>query len=286
MSKGKVITKVTKKVSKYIYDLFRLSILRFIGHGYSYRAAALAYTTLLALVPLLTVTFAIMTIFPAFSQFAEEIKQFLFTHLVATSAETIEQYLQNFISRAGSMSAMQTSFLLLVVIILVYTIECAFNDIWHVKKSRSWSNSFLLYWTIITLTPILAVSTLAISSYIFSLPFISESAQAAELQHWVLRLAPDILSFVTFTLIYFIVPNFTVRLRYAILGGLIATILFDVAKTGFAFYITHYAKYSVVYGTLSTALVFLIWIYLSWIVTLFGAIVSRIAYELDEKESK
>lgn len=253
---------------------------RFFNEGFFYRAAALAYTTLLAIVPLLTVSFTILTAFPAFQGIADNIKDFLFSHFVATSAQTIQTNVQAFINRASQSSPQQILVLLGVAILLVFNIERAFNAAWRVRRARGWTSAFLLYWAVITVTPLLLGAGLAISSYILSLPLITETAPTLYLRNWGLTLAPYGLSFAGFTLLYLIVPNRHVPLRFALFGGIVAMILFEGVKLGFAIYITNFPRYSVIYGALATVVIFLVWLYVSWLVTLYGVLSSRVAYEL------
>jgi membrane protein len=108
---------------------------------------------------------------------------------------------------------------------------------------------------------------------------VSKASATLPIQHLLFSLAPYGLSFTAFSLLYLIVPNCNVALRFALFGGSIATVLFELTKWGFAYYITHFPRYSVIYGALASVVVFLVWMYLSWLIILYGAICCRVAYE-------
>src|SRR5262249_46760885 len=139
---------------------------RFQNDGCASRAAALAFTTLLSLVPLLTVSFSVLTAFPVFQVFATKIQTFIIGNFVATSAETIQQHLQNIVQQTSKLSAIGMFFLLVTSVLMVFNMEQAFNAIWRVTKQRSFVSAFLMYWAVLTLTPVLIGIGLVLSTYL------------------------------------------------------------------------------------------------------------------------
>lgn len=245
---------------------------RFFEDDCSYRAAALTYTTLLSLVPLLAVSFSIFSAFPVFNHLTAQIQNFIFSHFIATSGEVIQQYLTKFVSQTKNLTAIGSFFLVITAVLMMFTMEQAFNAIWRVKSRRIGISTFLLYWAVLTLTPILIGLSIIISTYITAFSFVSTTAQSLGVISWL----PFILNLIFFTLIYVLVPNCYVPIRHAFIGALVATILFSIAKLGFTYYVSQFPTYILLYGALATIPIFLIWLYLSWVIILFGSIISNV----------
>lgn len=255
-------------LSRFFYIVYH----RFVDDGCAYRAAALTYTTLLSLVPLMTVSFAIFSAFPVFSQISSQIQDFIFSHFVAASGQVVQEYLTRFVSQTKNLSALGSAFLVITAILMMFNMEQAFNAIWKVSSRRKGIATFLLYWAILTLSPILIGLSIIVSSYLTQVSIISSTAHHIGL----IAALPFLLNLVFFTLIYWVVPNCYVPIKNAFIGALAATILFTVAKLGFAYYVTHFPTYILLYGALATIPLFLIWVYLLWMIILFGVIISHI----------
>ena len=237
-------------------------------------ASALAFTTLLSLVPLMTVGFAILAVFPAFDAWRGQVESLLYTNLIPATSDVVSSYLQEFSGQAGTLTGLGLSVLVITALLLFSTIEDAFNDIWGVQKGRKFIQRLLLYWAMLTLGPILLVISLALTSYVgtWIIDDLIEKPGYASL--WVLRALPVFLEGLGFLMMYLIIPSREVRFRFALVGALIAVVLFELAKYGFVVFIGNFDTYQVIYGALWTIPVFLVWIYLSWLVTLLGACVS------------
>lgn len=243
-------------------------------------SAALTYTTLLSLVPLSAVVFAVFAAFPVFDTFAAQIQSFVFENFVPTSGEAIQRYIEEFAGKTSRLTAIGTGFLILAALLLMNTIEGAMNDIWYIKSSRKAIPKFMVYWAMLTLGPILIGASLAATSYLTSLPLFGETALIAGLKAKLLALLPFFATAIACTLLYAIVPNTYVPLRNALTGAMVAAALFELAKKGFALYVTAFPTYEIIYGALATIPVFLVWLYLSWMVVLLGA---EISYCLSHK---
>ena len=243
---------------------------RFLRHDALQHAAALTYTTLLSLVPLMTVTLAVFSAFPVADRVYEIIQDFVFANFVPTSSEILRQHLSEFSAKASRLSGFGAVFLVLVALMTMSNIDRVMNTIWEVKSRRGFVNKFLIYWAVLSLGPLLIGASVLVTSYIISLPIMSEAASTG-LGRRLLGLAPVAASAVAFTMLYAIVPNRRVRLAHALTGGVFAALLFEFAKRGFGFYITQFPTYEAIYGALATVPIFLVWLYLSWIVVLLGA---------------
>jgi membrane protein len=258
-------------------DFLKEVIDQFFLDNCALRAAALSYTSLLSIVPLMTVSFTVMSAFPIFKPFGMQIQNFIFENFVAASAQVVQESIQKFTGQALNLSATGLIFLLVTALLMIFNMEQAFNVIWRVKRSRPRTSAFMLYWGLLTFIPILLGVGFAISSYVFSLPVIEGTTQTLGLKGPFLAMSPYLLTFIAFTVLYITLPNCKVMVKSAMAGGFVATILFELAKYGFGLYVLHFPTYELLYGTLAAIPIFLLWIYLSWLIILFGAIVAYVS---------
>jgi membrane protein len=188
--------------------------------------------------------------------------------------EQIQTYLHDFSSKAGQLTVWGLVFLLVSTLTLLSTIEDVFNDIWNVDSGRPWAQRLLVYWAMLTLGPILIAVSLSISSYFLSLTAFADASVLASLRTTLFKVLPFVFELAAFVLFYSMVPNCNVKLRHALVGGLVATVLFELAKYGFGFYLLHFNSYQLIYGAVAVLPIFLVWVYLSWLVVLIGATVA------------
>lgn len=243
---------------------------RFLADRGANNAAALTYTTLFAVVPMMTVTFTMLAAVPAFQDTGEQIQDFIFHNFVPSAGETVQEYLREFTAQARQLTWIGVLLLAVTAFLMLVTIEKAFNTIWRVRQPRRGVSSFLLYWAILSLGPILLGAGFAISTYIASLALIS-GPEALLGAKTLLGMMPLLFSVAAFTLLYATVPNARVPLPHALLGGLFTAVLFEVAKALFGLYVRLFPGYQLIYGAFATVPLFLLWIYLTWLIVLFGA---------------
>ena len=237
-------------------------------------AGALSFTTLLALVPLTAVTFAIFSRFEIFESWMTMSQEFIYGNFVPASGEAVSRYLQIFAANAGKLTIWGLLFLFLTSLMLMATIERVFNDIWHVPHTRKRLHRYLSYGALLVLGPMLIGISLSSTSYLISLPLFSRHAPLGDLKVFLMAAAPMIFEWLAFWALYVVAPNYRVRLRHGLIGSLFATVIFEIAKRGFAFFVTHFANYKAIYGAIAALPVFLIWIYLSWTIILAGAVMT------------
>lgn len=233
-------------------------------------AASLTYTTLLALVPLVTIGLAIFSAFPAFKQFTVGVNEFIAqTMLPEAVGQIVQTHLEEFTRSAGKLTALGFTVLTITAVLLMQTIDGALQRIFRVRRRRPLGLRVLVYWGVLTLGPLLIGASLSLSSY-----FMRASMSVAQRYDAVraLDLIPLALTIIAFTLLYYIVPNRRVLFRHALLGGFGAAILFELMKRVFAYYIAQFPTYTLIYGAFAAIPIFLLWIYLSWLVTLLGAV--------------
>jgi membrane protein len=256
---------------RHINSFMRLWFYHFSHDGGIRHVAALTYTTLLSLVPLMTVMLALFSIFPVSERVAEQVENFLFQHFVPAAGEAVREHLKNFSQKAAKLTGLGFVFLILVALLLMNNIDRAFNTIWHVRRKRSPLATFTVYWAILSLGPILIAISVGVTSYLVTIPFFNETETVAMVGSRLFSMMPVMISALAFTLLYTLAPNRSVMLRHAVAGGVVAAVLFEVTKRGFAFYITTFPTYEAIYGTLAAIPIFLVWVYLSWLVTMLGA---------------
>ena len=243
-------------------------------------ASSLTFTTLISLVPLVTVGLAVFSAFPMFDQFQLAVQKFFVASLVPDNiSRQVLQALTQFASQAKRLGAVGFAFLVLTALALMSTIDRTLNMIWRVRRMRSFGRRVLIYWSAATLGPLafglgLSAVSLAVTS---SRGLFGDGAGGV-------GLLIDVLGFTLLaalmTAMYRFVPNTLVRWRHALAGGLFVAVAFEVAKKVLAWYLASVPTYSLVYGAFATVPILLIWIYTSWLIVLFGAVIAAYAPSL------
>ena len=244
-------------------------------------AAELTITSLLALVPLTTLVFALLALIPNFEDMALKLQQYLFAYFIPASGESIQNYLIEFVEKAKSMSGVGFLMLFITALMMMRTIDKSFNHIWKLKKEQSKVRTFLVYWAVLTLGPIALGASIVITSYINSLPIINEVV--AENSVWFKNILPLLMASIAFTVMYYVIPNRKILIKHALGSAFIAALLFEIAKSGFGLFVKYFSTYELVFGALAAIPLFLIWIYVSWNIVLFGA---EVCFGLSNNEFK
>ena len=255
-----------------VRDLFLFAQRRLREESLPQVAGSLTFTTVFALVPLLTIALAIFTTFPLFNTFRSSLEAYFVQSVMPkTISSTILNYLTMFAAKATRLSAVGAVALIFTSVAMMNLIERVFNRIWRVREVRSWTRRILVYWAIITLGPLLIGVSLTLSSQFFmaTSELVGQVPILGALIYTVVSLA---LTTAGFTLLYVAVPNRDVDWHDAAWGGLVAGLAFELAKRGFAIFITQFPTYSRIYGALAALPLFLLWVYLSWMITLIGAL--------------
>ena len=257
-------------VTPQVKELFSIFIKRCREDNITISAGHLAYVTLLSLVPFIMVTFTIMSAFPAFASVRSKLEHFVFNNFVPTASDVVHKYMSDFVGNASQMSAIGILSLLVVALMLISNVDKTLNRIWRTQSDRPIVYTFAIYWMVITLGPMLIGSSVVVSSYLTGLAAFTEEYTPG-LGTFLLSLVPSGAAMLAFTILYMVVPNRRVFARHALVGAIVATIAFEITKSGFALYVTNFPSYELIYGALAVVPILFLWVYLSWIIVLLGA---------------
>ena len=255
-------------------DLFRFASRRLDEEHLPQVASSLTFTTVLALVPLLTIALAIFTAFPLFNTLRTSLDTFFVQNLMPKLiANTILGYLNQFAAKSTGLSAIGAIALTITAVAMMSTIDRVFNRIWRVRQARPIVQRVLIYWAIVTLGPVLIGFSISVTSYLFMATngVVLKTSLIGAIFYTSVSI---FLTTGAFTLLYVVVPNRVIDWRDAMWGGLLAGIALELAKRIFAIYIVKFPTYTMVYGSVAAVPIFLIWIYLFWMITLSGALVA------------
>ncbi len=254
-------------------DLLRFVLRRLNEERLPEVAGSLTYTTVLALVPVLTIAFAIFTTFPLFITFRDSLEVYLVQSVMPKGiANTILDYLTQFSAKASKLSALGALFLVVTAIFMFGTVDRTLNRIWRVSETRPLLQRLVVYWAVMTIGPLLIGASLTAASEL--LPLLGGGRRDSLLRSVPALLLSLALSTLAFSLVYQTVPNRRVDWREAAIGGLVAALAFEVTRRLFGFAINLGGGYRAIYGALAAIPIFLIWVYLFWLITLLGAVVA------------
>lgn len=248
-------------------------------------SASLSYTSLIAIVPLFAIGLAIFSAFPGFNAIKEQFQEFLIKNFVPDIEQEISHYFVDFLNATAQMTTIGVIGLVITSILMLSTIENSLNFIFKVYKPRNIKTKITLYWTVITLGPLLLGAAFSLRSYLFTLQkFMPEDIVTSPF--FLSNLLPNLITMLTLVMVYVLVPNKKVKVTNAVIGALVAVILFWFLRKGFGLIILKSATYKTIYGALATLPIFLIWMYLAWAVVIFGAVVTAALEEFQQYEGR
>lgn len=253
-------------------------------------ASSLTFTTVLALVPFFTVALSLFTAFPAFGRLRDELGQWLVDQLIPASiADSVLEHLGVFASKASQMGVISLAVFGFTTLSLLLTVDHTLNAIWRVRQPRPLSQRLLVYWAALTLGPLLMGASLAITSYVAAQSGLWLAAAQGDVARHAGQGLLALLKFVELalpvpgiTLLYHYVPNTHVRWRHALAGGLFATLGLALLRWGMGIYLLKMPGYSLIYGAFAAVPVLLLWMYLSWLIVLFGAVIAAYLPALEQ----
>ena len=245
---------------------------RFLAEQGVLHSAALTYTTLFSLVPLMTLSYAVLAMVPSFQGLSGQLEDMIFSNFLPDTGTAIQSSLAQFAAQARSLTLVGVIFLFVTALLMMRSIEAALNRIWQVKSKRKFLSSLLIYWAVVTLGPLLIGVGVALSSYLYGLARLDQLSGGADL----LVIIPWVVTAAAFTLIYAVVPHAPVPWRAALIAGVLAALMFELSKRGFAIFITQFPTYKLIYGAFAAVPIFLVWIFICWCIFIAGATLSRL----------
>ena len=263
-----------KKSYSLLFDFVRRVVRRLLAVQVDRMAGNLTFTTILGLVPLFTVAFSYIARLPGFNTWVDALEPVLLRFLLPGSSTTVRHYLSEFTTRTGDLQGIGIAFVIYTAISLVAEFEREINAMWGIFKARSLVRRTIVY----------AIGFVAVPALIGAAVFVTKwgiehtlriGSVASEALTWLMHPLTLGIGVLVLTLIYALVPaKRPVQWRPALVAGMLAAVAFDLAKTGFAYYIKLAPTYEIVYGALAALPLFLIWVYLSWMILLVGAAIA------------
>lgn len=247
---------------------------RFVQDRCAQIAASLTFTTLLSLVPLITIALTLFSAFPVFDDFSTQIKAYLLDNLMPDKAgKIIAHYMQQFTESATRLTAFGILFLAVTAMLMMVTIDQAFNIIWRVSRPRPLLKRLVIYWAVLTLAPLLLGASLSLTSWLVGLSM-GYAKHIPIFGVGTLKVLPIIFTTLAFAMLFRLVPNRYVPRAHALIGAIVAGVVFETMNRVFGYYISHFPTYKLVYGAFASVPIFLMWIYLSWLTILLGAVIA------------
>jgi membrane protein len=243
-------------------------------------AGSLTFTTLISLVPLLTVMLALFTAFPIFSSFQGALEKYFLKSLIPDNiARPVLGALTEFAAKANKLGSVGLVLLGFTALALMLTIDRTLNSIWRVQRPRPIAQRVLVYWAALTLGPLLLGGSLTLTSLAISAGqgLVSNMPQPLA---FLFGSVEFVVLAAAFAGLFHFVPNTDVRWRHAWLGGMFVALGITAAKTGLAWYMKQVPTFSTLYGAFATVPIFLIWLYLGWVIVLLGALLAANAPSL------
>ena len=237
-------------------------------------AGSLTFLTLLAIVPFITIGLALFAAFPIFDDFKNALAEYLQDSLLPEeTGAMVMSHIADFAANAAQMTAAGLAVLALTAFMLMQTIEKSLNRIWRVAQGRSLAHRLALYSAALVLAPLLIGGSLAATTFLVSAS-LGVLPETVWLDRLLLTALPVVMTALAFTLLFHGVPHCAVRWRHALAGGALAAAGFEIMKILFGLYIAAFPSYQMIYGAFAAIPIFLIWVYLSWIITLTGALLT------------
>lgn len=284
---NKLIAKLkTLSIFKHKWVQFLMYLIKnFLDDNCTQKAALLTYTTLLSIVPILTLLFVILSTVPQLAEAREQIQNAIFSNMLPSTGMQVSKYLNQFANNSSNLTIMGVGILFFTTISTLTTIETAFNQIWRVeKKETSWLN-LVRYWVIITLLPIVLAVVMIVSSTVQSLSFLNQKIGGYGID-WAIWVQIGSIAIVLMGLVamYWFIPRCQVRFKHALVAGIVVGIIFEILKLTFGVIVDNFTSYKAVYGAFAILPLFLLWVYISWNIILLGVQISYCLTIFETKE--
>ncbi|NCI78134.1 YihY family inner membrane protein [Acinetobacter kanungonis] len=239
------------------------------------QAGSLTYTTLFAVVPMLTVFLVIISSIKALEPARQQLQQLIYSNFLPKTTIAFDKVLTAFTDKSSNLTVIGVLFLFITTVMMLTSIENVFNRIWRVREKRGGMIGFMRYWTIISLGPIILGSAFALSSTVASMNLLSSHLAGYEVNGafllWIISFSLSILGFF---ILYWTIPNRSVPIKAAIFAGIFSASVFELLKNLFGYIMSNFTSYEIIYGAFAALPIFLLWIFLSWNIVLLGVEIS------------
>lgn len=246
----------------------RYVVRRFVDDQGLQTAASLTYTSLLGLVPLVAVFLAILGAFPAFGELRADVKEAILAPFAPGASDTVREHLDQFLENTRRLGVVGAIGIGVTAILMLNTIEQTLNGVWRVVERRSLKKRLVIFWSLLTLPPILIAASVSLSSYFNT---IASQADLLGVAGHVKQATPFLMQWVAFSILFLAAPNRRVRVRDGAAGGFVAAALFEGLKNVFGIYVETAGSQQAIYGALAAIPFFLVWMYAAWTMILIGA---------------
>ena len=257
------------------FQFLRFLTRHFFEDNCQQKAASLTYTTMLSIVPVLTVLLMILSSVPALASVRAQIYEVIYSNLLPQSSMQVSEYINSFAEKSSNLTIIGAMILFLTTIMTLTTIERAFNQIWRVEDRSGGIKSMLRYWTIVTLGPLVLGTAFIASSAVQSLSFLNRqiAGYGIDWGFWV-QIASVGITMAGFIGMYWFIPKARVPVKSAVIAGVFVAIVFELMKHLFGTVMANFTSYEAIYGAFAALPIFLLWIYLSWNLILLGVEIS------------
>jgi membrane protein len=280
---GASLAERAQRAAAWLRGFLRHAAGRFLADRCTQTAAALSFTTILSLVPFAAISLSFLSVFAQFADVRAEVERFLTENLLPQTGDAAVAQFREFIAQTRNLTGLGILGVAVTAILLLATINKAFDVIWRVQRPRPLLIRFLAYWAILTLGPLLIGGALSATGLLVAAGARVGGSLFTTSAAWVTPGLPLLLQAVAFTLLYLIAPNRRVRFADAIAGGFIAAVIFEIVKRLFALYLIYFPSYEAIYGAVAAIPIFLVWVYLCWAIVLLGAEITVSLPETREK---
>lgn len=256
-------------------QFIRFVLYRFEADRCRESAGSLTYTTLFAIVPMLTVFLVIVSSIKALEPARQQMQTWIYSNFLPKTSIAFDKALNAFTENSSNLTIIGILFLFVTTVLMLSSIELAFNRIWRVRQARGGIVGFMRYWTIISLGPIILGTAFVLSSTVASMNLLSNTVAGYQFDFaYVLLFISFALTCLGFSLLYWTIPNRSVPIKSAVIAGVFSGVVFELLKHLFGFIMSNFTSYQLVYGAFAALPIFLLWIYTSWLVVLLGVQIS------------
>ncbi len=256
-------------------QFIRFVLYRFEADRCRESAGSLTYTTLFAIVPMLTVFLVIVSSIKALEPARQQMQTWIYSNFLPKTSIAFDKALNAFTENSSNLTIIGILFLFFTTVMMLSSIELAFNRIWRVRQARGGIVGFMRYWTIISLGPIILGTAFVLSSTVASMNLLSNTVAGYQFDFaYVLLFISFALTCLGFSLLYWTIPNRSVPIKSAVIAGVFSGVVFELLKNLFGFIMSNFTSYQLVYGAFAALPIFLLWIYTSWLVVLLGVQIS------------